>query len=35
MLLDEVRAGGRIPLIVGRGLTDKVRPLYEKTKGLA
>jgi aconitate hydratase 2/2-methylisocitrate dehydratase len=25
MLLDEVRAGGRIPLIVGRGLTAKAR----------
>ncbi len=25
MLLDEVRAGGRIPLIIGRGLTDKAR----------
>ncbi len=25
VLLDEVRAGGRIPLIVGRGLTDKAR----------
>ncbi len=24
-LLDEVRAGGRIPLIIGRALTDKVR----------
>ena len=23
VLLDEVRAGGRIPLIVGRGLTDR------------
>jgi len=22
---DEVRAGGRIPLIIGRGLTDKTR----------
>ncbi|EKO3537106.1 bifunctional aconitate hydratase 2/2-methylisocitrate dehydratase [Vibrio fluvialis] len=25
VLIDEVRAGGRIPLIVGRGLTDKAR----------
>ena len=25
MLLDEVRAGGRIPLIIGRGLTEKAR----------
>lgn len=25
VLYDEVRAGGRIPLIVGRGLTDKAR----------
>ena len=25
MLFDEVRAGGRIPLIVGRGLTAKAR----------
>merc|ERR1719191_258722 len=25
VLLDEVRAGGRIPLIVGRGLTGKAR----------
>ena len=25
VLLDEVRAGGRIPLIVGRGLTSKAR----------
>jgi len=24
-LMDEVRAGGRIPLIIGRGLTDKTR----------
>jgi len=30
-LADEVRAGGRIPLIIGRGLTDKVR----ETLGLA
>ncbi|WP_321409025.1 bifunctional aconitate hydratase 2/2-methylisocitrate dehydratase [Tolumonas auensis] len=27
VLLDEVRAGGRIPLIVGRGLTDKAREM--------
>jgi aconitate hydratase 2 / 2-methylisocitrate dehydratase len=27
VLLDEVRAGGRIPLIVGRGLTDKARDM--------
>ena len=25
MLFDEVRAGGRIHLIIGRGLTDKAR----------
>jgi len=25
VLLDEVRAGGRIPLIIGRGLTTKAR----------
>ena len=25
IILDEVRAGGRIPLIIGRGLTDKAR----------
>ncbi len=25
ILLDEVRAGGRIPLIIGRGLTDRAR----------
>ncbi|MCG3731476.1 bifunctional aconitate hydratase 2/2-methylisocitrate dehydratase [Vibrio cincinnatiensis] len=25
VLMDEVRAGGRIPLIIGRGLTDKAR----------
>ncbi|MCC4832956.1 bifunctional aconitate hydratase 2/2-methylisocitrate dehydratase [Shewanella sp. 1_MG-2023] len=31
VLLDEVRAGGRIPLIIGRGLTDRAR----ETLGLA
>ncbi len=31
VLLDEVRAGGRIPLIIGRGLTDRAR----KSLGLA
>lgn len=25
MILDEVQAGGRIPLIIGRGLTNKAR----------
>ena len=30
VILDEVRAGGRIPLIIGRGLTDQAR----KTLGL-
>ena len=25
VLLDEVRAGGRIPLIIGRGLTERAR----------
>jgi aconitate hydratase 2/2-methylisocitrate dehydratase len=29
VLLDEVRAGGRIPLIVGRGLTEKAREILE------
>jgi aconitate hydratase 2 / 2-methylisocitrate dehydratase len=28
-ITDEVRAGGRIPLIIGRGLTDKVRHALE------
>jgi aconitate hydratase 2 / 2-methylisocitrate dehydratase len=28
-LADEVRAGGRIPLIIGRGLTDQVRSLLQ------
>ncbi len=31
VLLDEVRAGGRIPLIIGRGLTDRAR----ETLGMA
>ncbi len=31
IILDEVRAGGRIPLIIGRGLTDRAR----KALGLA
>jgi len=31
VILDEVRAGGRIPLIIGRGLTDRAR----KALGLA
>jgi aconitate hydratase 2/2-methylisocitrate dehydratase len=31
VILDEVRAGGRIPLIIGRGLTDQAR----KTLGLS
>ncbi len=31
VILDEVRAGGRIPLIIGRGLTDRAR----KVLGLA
>ena len=31
IILDEVRAGGRIPLIIGRGLTDRAR----KSLGLA
>ena len=30
-LLDEVRAGGRIPLIIGRNLTDSVRESLKKT----
>jgi aconitate hydratase 2/2-methylisocitrate dehydratase len=29
VLIDEVRAGGRIPLIVGRGLTDRARESLE------
>lgn len=29
VLLDEVRAGGRIPLIIGRGLTQKARDLLK------
>ncbi|MGZ8227137.1 MAG: bifunctional aconitate hydratase 2/2-methylisocitrate dehydratase [Methylococcaceae bacterium] len=29
VLLDEVRAGGRIPLIIGRGLTDRARRALE------
>ncbi|BCG63684.1 MAG: aconitate hydratase 2/2-methylisocitrate dehydratase [Methyloprofundus sp.] len=29
ILLDEVRAGGRIPLIIGRGLTDRARKALE------
>ncbi|WP_028107712.1 bifunctional aconitate hydratase 2/2-methylisocitrate dehydratase [Ferrimonas futtsuensis] len=29
VLLDEVRAGGRIPLIIGRGLTDRAREALE------
>ena len=30
VLLDEVRAGGRIPLIIGRSLTDRARELLGK-----
>ena len=29
VLLDEVRAGGRIPLIIGRGLTDRARKVLD------
>ncbi len=29
VILDEVRAGGRIPLIIGRGLTDRAREALE------
>ncbi|MDT8406560.1 MAG: bifunctional aconitate hydratase 2/2-methylisocitrate dehydratase [Methylococcales bacterium] len=29
LILDEVRAGGRIPLIIGRGLTDRARKALE------
>jgi aconitate hydratase 2/2-methylisocitrate dehydratase len=29
VILDEVRAGGRIPLIIGRGLTDRARKVLE------
>ena len=29
VILDEVRAGGRIPLIIGRGLTQKAREILE------
>lgn len=43
VLLDEVRAGGRIPLIIGRGLTTKAREslglphsdVFTKAKGVA
>jgi aconitate hydratase 2/2-methylisocitrate dehydratase len=28
-ILDEVRAGGRIPLLIGRGLTDKTREILK------
>jgi len=43
VLLDEVRAGGRIPLIIGRGLTDKARealglepsPIFRRPKPVA
>ncbi|WP_027157271.1 bifunctional aconitate hydratase 2/2-methylisocitrate dehydratase [Methylobacter luteus] len=31
VLLDEVRAGGRIPLIIGRGLTDRARKVLGLT----
>ncbi|GIS32427.1 MAG: hypothetical protein Ct9H90mP4_03410 [Gammaproteobacteria bacterium] len=33
-LLDEVRAGGRIPLIIGRNLTDSVRESLKKTSSI-
>ncbi|XPE54958.1 hypothetical protein ACNKHW_00830 [Shigella flexneri] len=33
MLLDEVRAGGRIPLIIGRGLTGKHASLWPAAQG--
>lgn len=29
-ILDEVRAGGRIPLLIGRTLTDKIRTILER-----
>jgi len=29
IILDEVRAGGRIPLIIGRGLTDRARKVLD------
>ena len=43
ILLDEVRAGGRIPLLIGRGLTDRARkalglgpsPLFRRPKAQA
>jgi aconitate hydratase 2/2-methylisocitrate dehydratase len=31
VILDEVRAGGRIPLIIGRGLTSKAREMLGQT----
>jgi len=42
VILDEVRAGGRIPLIIGRGLTDRARaalglsasPVFRRPKDL-
>ncbi len=33
LILDEVRAGGRIPLIIGRGLTDRARKALELPAG--
>ena len=35
VLLDEVRAGGRIPLIIGRGLTSKARVALGKDASVA
>jgi len=35
VLLDEVRAGGRIPLIIGRGLTSKARVALGRDAGVA
>lgn len=33
-IFDEIRAGGRIPLIIGRGLTTKARKFLESNKDL-
>lgn len=35
VLLDEVQAGGRIPLIIGKGLTDKANDYLSRSKSVA